>query len=555
MAAADGQTLDQQSKETRDDYYAVYGDNAASQWESDHNAAIGANNGGNSGNNGGGNDNGGNGGSGGNNNGGNGGSSLTNPQNDANALNAANLAAQIAYNKAKLKQDAQQFKVTSALDKEKERLAEATQAWVKTYQSALLTGTIDGQPTTAWLQTQAELTGYFNGAPTLERDKANADNIFRTAQLLASLRGPKNAFQMANVITNGGLQGVLNSASGKYGLPTFGGGNGQPQAVTLQSFLGDAANGVTGAEGLSSPYIPGQTQTQVGSPAAGPGQYGYGSGNAGTTPNDYFPPLVSSPPVVPGSVPPVTPVPVTPLSTPVPPVTRPPVTTPTDTGTSTYVWNPNTGQYEYRDPSMAGKHVNQGHAAVYGQNNLAPTPDVTTQAAPPLLVDQPQTSTVNTALGAISYSPPGITAPANQYNYQGSPDGNSYVYPPGAEAPAQASQLSSSTPQDPNALHQATGGGLYGYGSSPATNQPVTAAASGAPIPTDASVTPPGDNGQLQPYQLNARTIKGLNPYNKDLLWAYYESLGWDPAAAEAEFNASLPQYGGPQFGKVVGVV
>src|SRR5207253_10394353 len=42
MAAQDGQTLDQQSPETQAAFQAAYGGNAASAWEGEHNAAIGA---------------------------------------------------------------------------------------------------------------------------------------------------------------------------------------------------------------------------------------------------------------------------------------------------------------------------------------------------------------------------------------------------------------------------------------------------------------------------------------------------------------------------------
>ena len=42
MAAQDGQTLDQQSPETQAAFQAAYGGNAASAWEGEHDAAIGA---------------------------------------------------------------------------------------------------------------------------------------------------------------------------------------------------------------------------------------------------------------------------------------------------------------------------------------------------------------------------------------------------------------------------------------------------------------------------------------------------------------------------------
>src|SRR5437870_520311 len=44
MAAQDGQTLDQQSPETQAAFQAAYGGNAASAWEGEHDAAIGASN-------------------------------------------------------------------------------------------------------------------------------------------------------------------------------------------------------------------------------------------------------------------------------------------------------------------------------------------------------------------------------------------------------------------------------------------------------------------------------------------------------------------------------
>lgn len=448
----------------QEDFLYVYGGgtdwNAAKAgWISEHNQYLmdhGWNDNSNSGNSSDGSSSGNAGNSDGSNSKGNG--TLTNPANNTAAIQAANYAAQIKYQNARLKQlEIPQFKWMKEQDKEKMALAEATQEWLKTYQTSIITGKFKGQDTVAWAAQQAALTGYFNGAPTLEREKQEADNVFRTAQLLASLRGPKNAFQMSEVITNGGLQGVLGGASGKYGLPSFGGGTGRPEPVTLAGFLGDAANGVTGQPNLNASYNPGQNQ------------YGYGSGQ----------------------------------------------------------------------PSQ-----------------------VQSTGIPSLLINQLEPTSPSQRNG-VSYSPPGQTAPQNQYNYQGSPDGNSYIYPPGAEAPQQAAQVSSPTPQDPSVLNAQTGGGLYGYGSGPQQGNyqntmgaPQATAAVGAPtqVSSNGEVTL-AQNDQLQPYQLNGKTVGRLNPYNKDLLWAYYESKGWDPAAAEAEYTASLPRYGGPQSGRIAGIV
>lgn len=465
----------------KEDFLYVYGggtdwDAAKAGWEQEHNQALMAS-GGSSTTSFGGSPTTSSGGS----SGGSPGVSYTNPQNNLLALQAANYAAQLEFQEMRFKKlELPEFQWMKEKEKEELALKAAADEWARTYQTSLLTGKFKGQDTAAWAAQQAELTGYFKGAPTLAREEQEATNAYRAATLLASLRGPTNAFQMAKVIQNGGLSGVLAAASGKYGLPSFGGTDVAPQPVTMQQFLGDAVSGRTGLEEGGSPYIPNQQPA----PFVGPA--------------DVTPRIIDNP-------------------------------------------------------------VNQSASGAF----IGPS--------------------------SVNYSPPATPAPSNQYNYQGSPDGSVYVYPPGTQAPQAASQVSSPTPTDPSQLNAITGGGVYGYSANPGNPTPGvtgpvqpkdTRTSSAAmdittpympgsfvgPAQSTSAVPAPNPSGFIgpasastdaytRPGQINAENYANMNPYNKDLLWAYYESKGWDPAAAKAEFEASLPKYGGPQFGRVAGVV
>lgn len=133
------------------------------------------------------------------------------------AARLADSAAQQAYLNARLNLDAEDLARKKAAD-----------AWQKTYQEASLTGMYGGSPTLANRQFQAQTTSDY-------------------LKLLASLRGPANAFQYARVLqgTPQGLTDIINSAAGKYLLPGAGGGDtGTPtERATIGSLLADVNGG------------------------------------------------------------------------------------------------------------------------------------------------------------------------------------------------------------------------------------------------------------------------------------------------------------------------
>ncbi len=95
------------------------------------------------------------------------GGTLTDAAANAAAAAAADKAAYWAYQQALLRQGDRQ-----------QALAEAQAAWTQTYQTSLLTGQLNGQPTLAAQAqefeqgvAQAGLTGLYNGAPTMAREQ------------------------------------------------------------------------------------------------------------------------------------------------------------------------------------------------------------------------------------------------------------------------------------------------------------------------------------------------------------------------------------------------
>lgn len=136
------------------------------------------------------------------------------------AAEVADNAATQAYNRAKLN-----------LESEAEARAKAAQAWKETMERASLTGT-------------------FDGSPTFAREQHQDNTAQAYLQLLASLRGPANAFQYARTLagTPGGLRDIVNAAAGRLNLAGYGGANtAQPtQRATLGGLLGDlnAAPGI-----------------------------------------------------------------------------------------------------------------------------------------------------------------------------------------------------------------------------------------------------------------------------------------------------------------------
>jgi hypothetical protein len=74
---------------------------------------------------------------------------------------------------------------------------------------------------------QGQLTGSYNGAPTLAAQAQQQQTSLGYLNLLAQLRGPSDIFQYLKVLqgTPGGISDIVNAASGAYRMPQTGGGN------------------------------------------------------------------------------------------------------------------------------------------------------------------------------------------------------------------------------------------------------------------------------------------------------------------------------------------
>jgi hypothetical protein len=129
------------------------------------------------------------------------------------AVTLANNAAQIAYNNARLQQlEIPQFQALSQQAKDQLAFDKAKEAWSQTFQQA--------NADVANKNATANITGTFDGQPTLaaQTQQQTAANQYLT--LLSTLRGPANAFQYAKTLqgTPQGLTDIVNSAAGRYQL-------------------------------------------------------------------------------------------------------------------------------------------------------------------------------------------------------------------------------------------------------------------------------------------------------------------------------------------------
>jgi hypothetical protein len=185
----------------------------------------------------------------------------------------ANASAQATYNQAMVDLERDKFYNLSAYQKETLALQKAQDAWTKAYQTATLTGQLNGSPTMDYTQMIASLTGqydgkdtiawqsqqkqnalneaattgYYNGQATLARQNAENQTAMEYLNLLGSLSGPSNYFKYLKVLngTPNGFSDLVNAAAGKYTMSDYGGAN--PTATTsgrsVNSLVGDVNNG------------------------------------------------------------------------------------------------------------------------------------------------------------------------------------------------------------------------------------------------------------------------------------------------------------------------
>jgi hypothetical protein len=186
---------------------------------------------------------------------------------------------------------------------------------------AAVTGMYNGQPTQAAQEfaqqfglSQAAVTGMYQGSPTqaakefqqnlaLQTQQMENSQANQMLQLAASLRGPRNAFQFAQVLggTPQGLSDVLSAVSGRYNLPGYQGGGAAPEAVSLQSFMGDVyAATPAGGASMYNPTAGGQWGTPapahtVSPPGAQAPTNGWNYQPTGDGSNTVYPPGISAP--------------------------------------------------------------------------------------------------------------------------------------------------------------------------------------------------------------------------------------------------------------------
>jgi len=170
---------------------------------------------------------------------------------NAAAAAAADRAAYWAYQQALLRQGDQRI-----------ALEEARDAWNKTYQTASLSGQLNGQDTMAMQEqkyqqgvTDAGLTGTYQGQDTMA--KINQQNAQAQALLAlqAQMQGPRNwaAYQKTFGATPQGLKDVMSAYMGRYQLPTGQGAQNTAQGgvQSVAGLGGDILSGTYGQDGQS----------------------------------------------------------------------------------------------------------------------------------------------------------------------------------------------------------------------------------------------------------------------------------------------------------------
>lgn len=484
------------------------------------------------------------------------------------AAQIANLAAQLEFQKERFRLlELPQFKQASQMQIDELAFRKSQSSWENAFKEATMTGTYQGKPTTQWLtevaqltgvfngqQTlqgkltdaqiaqmtqsllntqrltdleylrrgdqreqwgaehrmalenqQASLTGYLNGLPTFERQQWEANQATGYLNLMASLRGPENAFKQLEVLQNT-PQGLLQMARNWAGMGSAQGfaATAAPQRATVQGLLSDP----TGTTGPNAPWSAPPQALPEGQ--AGPGQQTWGmpttiagtqfapvaqtgGGNSGGGVQGYTPGMGMPAPPAPGDV-----------AEPNPYLPRPLVTGPT----GPFVPAPVPPQ----DPGTPGElGLPYQPSPTYGGNGTGGG-DLGAMAMPGFEVD-----------------PPGVQAPIQAYNYEPRAGGGTGVYPPGNPAPFSQFQYSTSTPVSP-ATSAAMAQGAQGYTPGVPGSAP--------PVPRYQPSAMPA------PSQINAREYNRSTGYEKKLGWARYEAEGWDKEAAQQVYAKSLPQYG-----------
>lgn len=442
-------------------------------------------------------------------------------------------------------------------------------------------------------------TGYFNGQRTFDREKFEAGQAQDAWKFLATLTGPSNAFKQARAISSmpGGMSDLMNAWAGKYALPgSTAVGSGGPASLG-GLMLGAAGNYDFPAPGAPTGGLPpGVVPTPPTMPAPGPAYGAPGPAAPGAPPpggapgagpdagfwvwlrvHDRIPNPANAAAELPGLVSSYNSLPagdhqafinagnadpgsfsydlpgVAELGIPanpwlggVTPPTGPPAGTVTPPNTASIpgrgfpisAWNDAT-----HAAAMAWNDANPGWVLDGSQVGYhwvgRPVTELTASGPKPVMDPGNMTgiSTGNTT--PYTFSPSGVQAPVEQWNYSPTMSGSMMVYPPGATSPYSTPDVSS-----PYAISPSVASNLYQYGGASAAAAPQP-----APVSTDPLQQGTAYSGMMLPSQINAKNYGKSYQYQKDLGWAAYEDAGWDKELAREAFERSLPKTGGPKFG------
>lgn len=434
---------------------------------------------------------------------------LVNIQAAAQAAQVANLAAQLEFSKERfrlLELPEFQFQSQQAID---------AAAWNKAkdqyqiaFQEASLTGTYQGQPTTEWLTQMAQMTGVLpNGTKTIQGALSDAQIAQINATIMNTNRGMDLQYAQYNTQREQwdaqhqmDLKNQQAQLTGYIdGLPTF--EREQWQANQGQAYL-NLLGSLRGPENAfaqlkvlrNSPDALKQMAQSWAGQFSAPTTTGSAGAPTAITPQNMLTPGINQNGVA-GATTPALPGP-----TPTAPPGLPNVPTyvPAPIQSTSPVVMPPAGAIA--DPANAGGAM------------LNPATGQPLNAVPPYTI-----------------SPPGSSAPVHAYNYQADVTGGTQVYPPGIQAPVEASQVSTTQPL---AANTQTALAQHAAGVPTQASTPVT----GGGVTTPATLVNPG--------QINAREYNKATDYEKTLGWASYEDAGWDKTAAQQVFQKSLPKYG-----------
>lgn len=417
---------------------------------------------------------------------------LVNIQAATLAAQVANWAAQLEFQKERMRLlEMPQFQNTTQLERDRFAFEKAQQEWQRAITEATMTGTYNGVPTLQWLEQQARLTGVINGQQTLEGKLTDA----QIAQMNHSMELENRRFLLE--------QDEFGFNKDKWQQEFD-----YQKSSDLRKFLLDEAN-VTGTYNGQATLEKQQMDNQNAqayltllSNLQGPGNAFKQLRVLGNTPGG--------------------------------------LTDLVNAWTGRYQMGGLTGSGQapgqaqvsdlYTQYGTDGLPIQQSGANLQGVSlptrgsGLLPgqTPaDGMWQGQEDVYTTMPAGEGAVGAEAGYTISPPGTQAPIQAYNYQGTPSGQTQVYPPGVPAPANQAQVSTQVPLSP--------------GQAGARGREALAAQS------------PG----LMPSQINAENYGNTNKYAQELMWAKFENDGWDPMAAKDAFAKSLPRYGGPKRGVV----